>query len=432
MARTWWLGVLLATVMGCVPLPLTPGASRQRDDEQSPTAPNLDGYETRGAHRATQPSDGASASTPTTALEAANRMYARRIGLVVGIDAYRDGIPPLRSAVSDAKSFADGLRTLGFDVVYEFYDSDAKQGDIVGFLTQATKGTIGPNDLFVVYFAGHGVLGQDGESYLLPADSTTDIMGTGLSMQYLKEAALGLEARSVLYLVDACLSGTMMQKRQRSPQRVPSEYWRQARRRRVVQVVTAGTANESALESVREGLFTAAIRDGLLEGHADIDGDRVITTEELGAYAAQRVIADSGGRQHPQWGTVEGSGTIMMYDLRHIPEAARSHLPSMPKEMLPGLTDELERVHDLMDKKLWDNAESVLRGLSRRYGHSELYLLLAEVYLGKGLDQPGAFKNQALVERELANAEARPLTGGQKARTFEIRRLLKLTVRGGY
>ncbi|MEX1365825.1 MAG: caspase family protein [Nannocystaceae bacterium] len=406
------------------------GAANSKEDD------GVDVAGVRGANRADAASGVRLPTGPpiavTPELKSATRAYAHRVALVIGIDEYGNGIPGLSSAVTDARRMADTFRSLGFDSVYELYDQDAERAHIVDFLRHGISDKVGANDLLVVYFAGHGMLGENGESYLLAKDSSSDVARDGLSMQYLKEAALGLDVRAVLYLVDACLSGAMMRRKGDASQQVADEHWREARRNRVVQVISAGRAEESALESRREGLFTSALRVGLLDGRADMNGDSVITTEELGTYASDIVATSSSDRQHPQWGTIEGSGTILMYDIRRVPGGVDHLFSLIPREVVPGIADELKVVHRLIDSRMWGDAELKLRDLLVDGACAELYLLLAEVYLETGFEQRGAFKYQAVIERELREAEKEDMTDNQKKRLFEIRRSMKLIVRGGY
>lgn len=433
MRRIISFGSTLIIMPSCLTSRMEPTTIEQQDfrNEEDPL-----GHQTRGATRsgelpsADDPVEPLATLPP--ALEAASRAYARRVGVVIGIDEYGSGISRLSSAASDARSMAETLRTLGFDAVHELYDSGAKRSNIVDLLRSGLYEELGPNDLLVVFFAGHGMLGDDGESYLLPQDATTDIARTGLSMQYLKEAALGINVRAVLYLVDACLSGSMMRRKGNPSRKVDDEYWREARRSRVVQVISSATAVEGALETPDAGLFTGALRVGLLAGRADSNGDFVITTEELAAHTRRSVVADSGDRQHPQWATIEGSATVVMFDVRRIPERLRRIMPDIPREEVPGIEPKLADVHRLMEEMQWIDAEARIRELLLETPCPELHLLLAEVYLESGADQPGTFKHQALVERELENAETGILTDDQEARLFELRRLTKKIVRGEY
>jgi len=421
--------VIFALLLACAVAPNETVYSRDGEKDRTMGRVGVgNGTSARGAARA----DLQWGASVTPELEIASRAYARRIGVVIGIDEYDPPIARLSSAVSDARAMADALRTIGFDAVFELYDDDASRTKIMELLRSKLSREVGPNDLLVVYFAGHGMRGGDGESYLLPRDSTSDVSRRGLSMQYLKEVALGLEVRAVLYLVDACLSGAIMRRAGEQSGKLEEEYWTEARRSRVVQVISAGSAGESALENRRAGLFSAALRVGLLEGRADGDRDLVITTEELARYTSERVIDESNNRQHPQWGTLEGSGTVLMFDLYRIPDAKQKLLPQIPREEIRGMETEVAVVHRLMEEMRWSEAEVRIRELLLRDVCAELYLLLAEVYLESGASLQGGFKNRALVERELKHAEEYSLTTNQAARLFEIRRVTNRIVRGSY
>ncbi|QDZ01942.1 caspase family protein [Nitratireductor mangrovi] len=89
---------------------------------------------------------------------------ARRMALVVGNNAYSE-LDPLEKAVSDARTIADVLGGLGFDVtMVSDADIDAMDDALFGFYE-----TLQPGDITFFFFAGHGVA-DNGVNYLLPVD----------------------------------------------------------------------------------------------------------------------------------------------------------------------------------------------------------------------------------------------------------------------
>ena len=92
----------------------------------------------------------------------------KRIGLFIGIDKYANGIQPLECACRDAL----GLMTLfvkkGFDGYECLWDDKASGDRIVSKVLEMT-GKLHSGDLFVLYFAGHGVE-FDGKHYLIGAN----------------------------------------------------------------------------------------------------------------------------------------------------------------------------------------------------------------------------------------------------------------------
>ena len=78
---------------------------------------------------------------------------------------------------------------------------------------------------------------------------------------------------------------------------------------RAVQMITAGSEGEQALESGGQGLFTRYFLRAL-EGEADFDHDGFVTASEIGTYVRPQVTMASRRRQTPQFGTLEGSGEV--------------------------------------------------------------------------------------------------------------------------
>jgi len=82
------------------------------------------------------------------------------------------------------------------------------------------------------------------------------------------------------------------------------------RTRRAVQLITAGTEGQRAVEADGFGLFTKTLAAGLA-GDADSNGDGVVTATELGAYVRPQVSAATNARQTPQYGTLVGAGEVV-------------------------------------------------------------------------------------------------------------------------
>ena len=126
----------------------------------------------------------------------------------------------------------------------------------------------------VVFFAGHGFT-EDDRGYVLPHEAGPDTRSGAISVQQLKETALRTKARHVLYLVDACFSGSML-KRRASGKANDLAFWESLAKERGVEVLTAGAAKEVVFEFDGWGAFTRALHAGL-EGGAYADHDGVTT-----------------------------------------------------------------------------------------------------------------------------------------------------------
>jgi uncharacterized caspase-like protein len=365
-----------------------------------------------------------SPSSMTPALDYARKRYGRRIGVTVGIDAYRAPIGRLDAAVSDSRRMAQLFKDLGFDEVLSIEDTAATKAGIVDLIGRRVPALTRPNDLVVVYFAGHGhSVGDMG--FVLPQDATKKVAESSLSVQELKEAALRMKAPHVLFLVDACFSGSMFKKGAPEGEKNDRAYWESAEQKRVVQIVTAGAADEKVLEYEGWGAFTHAVHDGIGKALADANHDSVVTVEELARYVSERVTRETKGAQHPQWGAVEGTGTSLLWDARALPAAARTSRVSRP--VLPGLEAPMHTIADLMERREWRAAEQAVRDLMLGRSHAELHLLLAEIYLGA--DPLG---NAALVDAELRHAEAKSPNPDEQRRMFDLRSRLERAKRGPF
>ncbi len=262
--------------------------------------------------------------------------YRKKIALLVGINDYRNGIPPLRYAVRDAQAIADLLRNhLEFDTVYVLKNDEATRSAILHRIIQLQDETSDEDQLFV-YFAGHGVSFGEGEAeigYLLAQDAkgTDQSAATdgGISMNDLMDHLLQLPPKHLLVAIDACHGGFAArgwQSRRGLPPGILT--WSKAR-----QIITAGSRYEDSLESSRwEGhsAFTFKLLQGLSEGRADHNRDGFVPTTELYSFLQSEVATLTQGEQTPQYARLRNDEGEFIFVL---PEA----LPSKP---LPGAAEQ--------------------------------------------------------------------------------------------
>lgn len=141
----------------------------------------------------------------------------RRWALVIGIDRYESpDIPPLRCAVADASALVSTLKEVaGFDenrILLLTSDAEGNRrptkANVIYWLDYLA-GEVRPGDLFVFYFAGHGLTSQ-GRGYLLPVDADRrtpqTIKVSALGVEEIQAALKRIPAGQVLLLIDACRS----------------------------------------------------------------------------------------------------------------------------------------------------------------------------------------------------------------------------------
>ncbi len=233
--------------------------------------------------------------------------YGRRIGAVIGISRYAKQTN-LEGAAKDARATAEMLRALGFDEVLELYDENATRQAILDLLGNQLQRKTGSDDLAFVFFAGHGTTetlpSGEKRGYLVPHEGTTqDAYTTGISMETIRDLSNRLPAKHVYYAMDACYSGSLAVSR---GQGTPS---RAGRRIQAVQMLTAGTEGQQAIEQGGRGVFTTYLLQGM-RGEADRNGDEVITASEIGWYVSDQVRLATKSRQTPIYGRMSGTGEV--------------------------------------------------------------------------------------------------------------------------
>lgn len=279
--------------------------------------------------------------TPTPAAPAAPaapaNLYRQSWALVVGIDTFSNTrISRLNYAANDARAVAAALVSLGFPErnITVLLNERATRREIERVLGSTIRRAAKPEDRLFVFFATHGVttvLPHGGEEgYLLPYDADPeDLSVTALSMQHLKQIGQRIPAKHMLVAVDACYGGYSLVRAQ-APPVVDQRYLDLVSRSRVMQVLTAGRRDQPVIEDAGHGVFTRKLLDGL-GGHADVDGDGLITLGELASWMHPRVAQASEFKQDIQWGTLDGEGQFVFV-------RAGSQPPSTSGGQLPSTT----------------------------------------------------------------------------------------------
>jgi WD40 repeat protein len=233
--------------------------------------------------------------------------FRRSIAVAIGIDAYAGGIPPLRTAVNDARGVADILATShGYESV-TLFDTAATRAAILRLLTPGHPGAleIGPDDRVCFYFAGHGVAipgnaGPDG--FLLPQDAVQGDRSTFLPMTVLHDALVALPCRHLLVILDSCFAGAFRWSSTRSVLALPEVIHRERYTRYIKdpawQAIASAAQDQTALDQLSSiDVLGARDRDeaphspfahaliSALEGSGDVvphdGGDGLITATEL-------------------------------------------------------------------------------------------------------------------------------------------------------
>jgi hypothetical protein len=261
------------------------------------------------------------AATPPAPPTAAGPDQGRVFVVVIGVNEYDDKkVPALRFAEQDARSvygfFATDRKSPTIrERVHLLLGKDATRQGILraireDLITQATR----PDDLAILYFAGHGFQDAD-DTYLAGADAQlASLPETAISGATIAEYWKKILAGRKVFLVDACHSGGIEGVRGiGGVVRAPAAT--EADRDRTSLTIAATGPSELSTEdpNLGQGVFTLALLKGL-RGEADADKDGRVTGEELGVYLKTEVpslAAQASGKQTPTI-TTSGGATIWL------------------------------------------------------------------------------------------------------------------------
>ena len=148
-----------------------------------------------------------SAGQPATATDIANLDFGRYEALVIGNNTYRNGLRSLKTAVADARSVAQALRSeYGFKVTLLV---DATRAQILAALTELRL-SLTWDDNLLIYYAGHGSFDEAGDQgYWLPVDSVPQDPTNWVSNADITTMLKAIPARHVMVVADSCYSGSL-------------------------------------------------------------------------------------------------------------------------------------------------------------------------------------------------------------------------------
>jgi hypothetical protein len=233
---------------------------------------------------------------------------------VIGINKYLH-LPSLKYAVNDAREFYRYLvevNRVPRDNVWLILDEEATLDNIKSTLGTRLRRSAGKEDTVIIFMAGHGAMESDSsspdgdglEKYILPHNANPrDLYSSAMPMREIAQIFQRINSDRLILITDMCYSGAT------GGRTVPVPGMRAtlsgAFLERISQgsgrvVLTAGDANEVTVErdDLKHGVFTYFLLEGL-RGKADLDGNGIITVDEVYRYVSIKVPQATGQAQHP-------------------------------------------------------------------------------------------------------------------------------------
>lgn len=240
----------------------------------------------------------------------------RRIAILVGVDEYEHpSFPDLSFADADASAMADVVGSPqggDFDrVVVLTRPETTTRAEILRQL-RGVREDLERQDVFLLYFSGHGTLAaaEDGTGrlFLLPGDaSPSDLAGTALDLEDLRDFLSGLRAERKALVIDACFHGDG--KSVVNPDVAPRvDALLAGTSQTQVRGLGAGEAHlfastlgRPAFEDANlgHGVYTHYLVQAMTWGRAtaDLDSDGLLSAWEAHDFARSRTSAHTSGQQ---------------------------------------------------------------------------------------------------------------------------------------
>jgi WD40 repeat protein len=218
--------------------------------------------------------------------------------LTIGINDYKNSKLSLNYAQSDAQAFTNVIKrnsqSLFKEVVqHTLYNQQATKENILQKLDALAK-VIHPEDVFILYYAGHGSLIED-KFYFIPTEGVrlydaNALQKESIEASVIQEKLKHIKALKQLIIMDACQSGgsvELLASRGAGEERAIAQLSRTAG----IHVMAAAGSEQFASEftELGHGVFTYVLLEAL-EGAADgAPKDGKVTIYELKSYIDDQV-----------------------------------------------------------------------------------------------------------------------------------------------
>ncbi|MCO4820310.1 MAG: caspase family protein [Bacteroidetes bacterium] len=234
--------------------------------------------------------------------------------LSVGINEYKNASYNLSYCVNDMQAFADTMYSISLALfdhtkIITLKDSQATRENILMALDGISK-QAQPEDVFVFYYAGHGVAlnDQEGNSFFFVANKVTQMSDLkncqryGISGMEMKDKLRAISANKQISFIDACNSGAFAEQYTlRGPQIEQSIAKLSRSTGSAIYASTTSKQSAAEYETLGHGVFTYVLLDAL-NGATSLKNCQV-TVANLKGYIDDQVPRltekHNGNRQYP-------------------------------------------------------------------------------------------------------------------------------------
>ena len=244
------------------------------------------------------------------------------VAVAVGISHYARPEISLKFADADAADMQAALlkqldpqHILYSDVEVHVLPNDkASRHDIVRELDWMNKEAT-QRDTRVLFLSGHGAVDSRNNYYFFAHDHDPDDYDLGDVPWDLIIHKLTLTGRAILF-VDSCHASAVTGNKSKDGGKTLAQIVKDTSSDEAGLVTFAsseGSEDSRELDNFGHGAFTQALIEGINDRKADLDGDGVIETEELGLWITKRVRELTGGNQHAVYQPGQGIPSFALF-----------------------------------------------------------------------------------------------------------------------
>jgi len=224
--------------------------------------------------------------------------------LVVGVSNYVAPDMALSYAAKDARDFGQALQNQkgGYYTDVEtrvLTDRDVTRSSVLSGLAWLEKSATGPDDVSVLFLAGHGLTDEKQTYWFFPSDANADDIRTkGVSQDEVRKSLQNLSGK-VLWFLDTCHAGSAAKRRSVDVNVLVNTVSSSENGGIIVFASSTGRQVSVERDDWGNGAFTKAIVEGIELGKADLLGKGFITTSSLDTFVESRVAELTEGKQSP-------------------------------------------------------------------------------------------------------------------------------------
>lgn len=247
--------------------------------------------------------------------------------IVVGIEEYREKLPSVDFATSDARLVTKYLtQVMGYpeENVVTLLNERAAKSDFEKYFEKWLPNNVEKDGTVLIYYSGHGSPNpKSGDAYMVPFDGDpTFIHETGFSLKRLYRNLEKLPVKEVIVMLDSCFSGaggrSVLAKGAR-PLVVKLKNDLGMNRKTVVLSASLGNQISSTYDKKGHGLFTYFMLKGL-KGEADGNSDGKVEITELFDYIKPNITRIArklyNNEQSPQMIAPRGQKVVLIEGLQ--------------------------------------------------------------------------------------------------------------------